>query len=801
MNAFSLLLLSLAAADATIDDFSYADASIAAAAWTAPSDTPKLQVATDNGRPYVKLSAPFATDPDILRVFIDRSTALDLRSAGEFTLEVAADVPEAIGQISLYFHSGGGWYAASGHLTQQDWHVLRFAKTQFHVEDEPAGWGEVDRIRIAAWRGRSKDTQLKLRRLAASSHDIAIIVPNASQSGDREFNSALKSARLVGDLLAEAGLGSDAIDESSLVAGALGKRPVVVLAYNPRLSNQSVAVLEQYVERGGKLFVCYNLPPRLATALGFSRGRYVAQKTDGQFSEIRFQTTQIKGMPDVVKQDSWNITQVEPAKPNLHHAMVAGAWYDDQGRPTGHAGLLLSDRGAFFSHIVMGDDCQAKQQMLAAVLGRLCPKLWQPMAEAALDRVGTVGHCADSRQWKAHVAAQAGAGLDRALAAVKTLEDRARVQLAAGNHAEAVATARHAQHECTETYLRTHPSPSREARAVWNHSGTGAFPGDWERSCKLLADNGLNMVLPNMLWGGVAHYPSKVLPRSSVYEEYGDQIAQCTAAAHRHGIEVHVWKVNWNLGRAPKEFREMLRRQGRLQRDDDGHDIDWLCPSHPENLKLELESMLEVARNYDVDGLHFDYIRYPGGHACYCDGCRQRFEADSGRPVKDWPRDCYSGSRKDEYREWRCQQITRLVAAVHREAKRLKPDIKISAAVFGAYPDSRRSVGQDWVAWVQAGYLDFLCPMDYNTHDARFSQLVEDQLRLVDGRVPVYPGIGSWRLSPDRTVGQIHLARGLGAPGFTLFNFTTDLARSTLPALGKGVGSQRAAPPHSSPKP
>jgi hypothetical protein len=38
---------------------------------------------------------------------------------------------------------------------------------------------------------------------------------------------------------------------------------------------------------------------------------------------------------------------------------------------------------------------------------------------------------------------------------------------------------------------------------MWNHSGTGAYPGDWMRSAKLLSENGFNMILPNMLWPGV----------------------------------------------------------------------------------------------------------------------------------------------------------------------------------------------------------------------------------------------------------------------------------------------------------
>jgi len=96
----------------------------------------------------------------------------------------------------------------------------------------------------------------------------------------------------------------------------------------------------------------------------------------------------------------------------------------------------------------------------------------------------------------------------------------------------------------------------------------------------------------------------------------------------------------------------------------------------------------------------------------------------------------------------------------------------------------------------RAGYLDFLCPMDYTTNDLSFTNLVENQLRLVETRVPVYPGIGAWRLEPDRVVGQIHHARRLGAAGFTIFNFQPDAARALLPAIALGAGSEPAKPPH-----
>jgi uncharacterized lipoprotein YddW (UPF0748 family) len=338
-------------------------------------------------------------------------------------------------------------------------------------------------------------------------------------------------------------------------------------------------------------------------------------------------------------------------------------------------------------------------------------------------------------------------------------------------------------------------SPPREGRAMWNHSGTGAYPGDWERTAKLLADSGFNMVLPNMLWGGVAHYPSDLLPRSGTFQKFGDQIAQCCTAAKKHGLEVHVWKVNFNLITAPKSFIEKLRCEGRTQVSAKGKPSDWLCPSHPENQKLERDSMLEVARKYAVDGLHFDYIRYPDGQHCYCDGCRRRFEAQTGRKVSDgnWPTECYSGSRADEYRDWRCRQITQLVADVSRRAREIRPGIRISAAVFGAYPDCRKSVGQDWPEWIKAGYLDFVCPMDYTEDDAVFSRLVRRQVGLVDGRVPLYPGIGATasrsKLTPEHALEQIRRARTLGANGFVIFNLDGKTAVSIVPEVGRGLGT------------
>ncbi len=244
-------------------------------------------------------------------------------------------------------------------------------------------------------------------------------------------------------------------------------------------------------------------------------------------------------------------------------------------------------------------------------------------------------------------------------------------------------------------------------------------------------------------------------------------------------------------------FVAKLRAEGRTQKDRQGKDVNWLCPSHPDNFALERDSMLELVRDYDVDGIHFDYIRYPNADACYCEGCRQRFEAATGAKIEHWPDDVISGKYADSFGDWRREQITRLVRAVSQEAHKIRPGIKVSAAVFGNWKSARKAVGQDAEAWVEAGYLDFVCPMDYESEDATFSKWVRNQVAAIDHKIPCYAGIGAFKLSgPEQLARQIQLSRELGADGFVIFSLTEKLATEFLPPMRLGVTS---APPLNQP--
>ncbi len=588
-----LASLSLASAEQLIDDFHYPDDQTAQQTWVAQADggAPSIvSVVTDGERSVLRLIGPFATQPDLERVYVDRAVDLNLASAGELLLELKAEsAAAATARVSLYCHSQNGWYAAGGGFASTGWNTLRFSKASFRVEGQPQGWHQIDRVRIAIWRGQAEDSSYRIGRLSAAENQVALIIPGAASDRGRE--TGLSTATELSQMIADLGLGSDAIEDSALTDHALGSRRVAILAYNPNLSQEAIDELVRFVERGGRLFACYQLPEPLAESLGFENLRYRRQEHAGQFAEIRFDANAIDGLPAAVRQASWNITTAEPV---AHGARVVGRWYDQLGHPTNQPALLISDRGAFFSHIILPDDHAGKQRMIAAILGHLAPELWKQMAETQLARAGRVGHCSNLETAQQYLRSRDRGAVTTHLESATNNLQSAQTQFDRQEYRQAADQARAAHEQFVQAYLLAQPSPVQEARAIWNHSGTGAYDGDWDRTARELTEAGFNMVMPNMLWGGRAHYPSDLLPRSETYKKWGDQLAQCTTAARKYGLEVHVWKVNFNLSGAPQAFVQMIHREKRNQVSVDGQTHDWLCPSHPDNQQLELASMLEV---------------------------------------------------------------------------------------------------------------------------------------------------------------------------------------------------------------
>ena len=781
------------------DAFSAADGA-GAAAWT-PFDGSGPVAATPERTPEGNPAVAFRFDMSSLqeRAYWDRAVALDLSRFGRIAFWVKAEGDlSAVGHCSLYLRSGAGWYAASFSLPEEGWQRAVIDRGSFTTEDTPQGWNAIDTIRVSFWKGQPRQATIYLGGLEATANDVVVVRNTRAGREAETYTGEMVST------LARAGVEAGTVDDLDVEAGVLAGKHIAIYPLNPRPSDKEMEALEAFVRAGGRVVVCYSLSPRLAALVGVEPLGHQSSEYPGQFARMRFLPGGPPGLPDEAKQDSWNIEKVRPATAG---ARVIAEWLDTSGKDTGYPAVVLSNTGAYISHVLLGDDPTNKDRLVRALLGHFYPDLWEQMARHALAQVGPVA------RWAPYADAEAGirrtaqsAGrlevIENDLERTRQSQAEAEACLQGKRYPEALELASQVREQLLEAYARCQPAREGEFRAGWCHSGYGVVGLTWDETIRRLKENGFNAIVVNAMRAGIADYQSELLPVRDRVAKEGDQIALAVAAGKKYGVEVHIWKVNWNLSGAPEEFVARMRAEGRLQRTRSGGETAWLCPSNPANFQLERDSMLEVVRKYDVDGIHFDYIRYENQDNCYCDGCRQRFEESAGVKVADWPRDVVEGGTHfAAYQEFRRANITHLVTAVSEEAHRIKPWIKVSAAVFSDWPQCREEVGQDWGAWVQQGYLDFVCPMDYTASDAEFRTRVQVQRDTVGGRIPLYPGVGASApgLPLGQVIDQIGIARAEGADGFILFEYQGRVAADYVPGLGKGVTRGTTYLPHEAP--
>ena len=335
------------------------------------------------------------------------------------------------------------------------------------------------------------------------------------------------------------------------------------------------------------------------------------------------------------------------------------------------------------------------------------------------------------------------------------------------------------------------PAVPGELRGVWMCND--AAPS-WPAAMGALADANFNAVFPYMMSGGTAFYHSRVLPEHPEVASHGDYLAEAVAAAKAAGVPIHARMLNLSTLFAPAAVRKPLAAQGRLMVDSKGKTVNWLCPSNPRNRQMEVAAALEMLA-YGVDGVQFDYLRYPSADTCLCSTCRRQFEAEARVKVENWPADCLTGCYRGRFADWRREQLTTLVGEIHHAVKAARPSAAVSAAVFLNWEDHRQTFGQDWKAWIDRGFVDFVCPMDYTTNPDRFSLYVTRQEKWIGGKVPYAAGIGvnadGYHFDgPEQVLEQIRIAREHGSQGFVIFNYSQELVRDYLPWLKLGATSE-----------
>jgi len=362
-----------------------------------------------------------------------------------------------------------------------------------------------------------------------------------------------------------------------------------------------------------------------------------------------------------------------------------------------------------------------------------------------------------------------------------------------------------------------------EFRAVWvitwEHISQYSSASQNKARVRQILDNAKKANMNAVLWqarqSGTAYYNSSYEPwghyAGSAYPGY-DPLAYAIEEGHKRGIEVHAW---FNV------FQTSSTAPGTPA----GSNPDWVCRDQNGNpmtasrcVSPGLDTVraytvnvaMEIVRNYDIDGLHLDYVRWNEytnseksiGYAkmveegLYLDGMiteDQILEIQqnkAGRYLYDVEHPYCAGvpSGFSSWEEWWRSSVTELVKTLHDSIQAVKPWVRLSPAALGKYNWSGwqgyGSVYQDAALWFNQGYIDQLAPMHYHwTTASGFYGMLKGncpscwqqwiQQGISDGRIfSVGPGSYNFGSSWNNHPSVINKCRTVGwVDGFQFFSY------------------------------
>ena len=297
-----------------------------------------------------------------------------------------------------------------------------------------------------------------------------------------------------------------------------------------------------------------------------------------------------------------------------------------------------------------------------------------------------------------------------------------------------------------------------------------------------LKSYGIHSILPQVYNSKQAFYRSVRLPAEKpILERLIEQ-------ARRVGIEVHawIWTMPCNIEdihqRHPEWFVVNGLGESAVKKPAYVDHYKFLCPNQPGVTDFLKDNLEELAVIEGLDGIHFDYIRfpdvilavnlqpkygivqnkeYPQYDYCYCSACRDRFKALYGID----PLTLEDPSSNEAWNRFRFDSITSLVNDV------LIPVVKAhglhaSAAVFPNW----QHVRQEWWKWK----LDSVMPMLYHQYYDQGYDWIQTNLefgrKMLPHDVSIYSGLEVKAFNDEELALAVQKSLEAGADGISLFS-------------------------------
>jgi uncharacterized lipoprotein YddW (UPF0748 family) len=376
-------------------------------------------------------------------------------------------------------------------------------------------------------------------------------------------------------------------------------------------------------------------------------------------------------------------------------------------------------------------------------------------------------------------------------------------------------------------------APPDDTRGLWVLHSTLTSRDRIDTLVRQAATSGFNTLFVQVRSRGDAFYAGSIEPRGAGITAGFDPLAHVLETAHRAGLRVHVW-LNVNLVSSavtlprdrthvvnahpewlmvPRDLGPSLAKIRPTDRQYVPRLAEWtrarvarveglyVSPITAEAARYLEGIVSDLAARYPIDGLHLDYVRYPGPQFDYsalalaafresllpelAADVRARLDARRTREPL-----IYADHFPARWAQYRRTRLADLVARLRMAVRATRPSAWMSAAVIPDVVEAQRDRLQDWPDWARRGLIDAICPMGYTTSLTRFTEQIEGVGRAAGGQ-PVWAGIGAWRLEPAQVVRHIGAARTAGAAGIVLFSYDSLVAdavrRDALRTIGRAA--------------
>jgi uncharacterized lipoprotein YddW (UPF0748 family) len=298
----------------------------------------------------------------------------------------------------------------------------------------------------------------------------------------------------------------------------------------------------------------------------------------------------------------------------------------------------------------------------------------------------------------------------------------------------------------------------------------------------LCKKQGLNTIFVVVWNNGLTIYPSKVVKKltgvaqDSTFAHF-DPLKEMITEGHKQGIKVHAWfEFGFSYGykdtTAPL-FAINTHWQGKKQ---SGQPLEkngfyWWNAINPEVQKFMQDLVLEVVKNYKVDGVQGD-DRLPAmpAEGGYDDYTKTLYKKETGKEVP-------AQFNEPNFINWKANKLSQFGKKLYHAVKKTNATCLVSWAP-SIYPWSKEQYLQDWPTWLNQGYADFIMPQCYRYNIAAYEKLLQDLQKQVTKKQQqiVYPGIltglgDGYRVDELFLQQMINLNRKYGFSGECLFYF------------------------------